>query len=34
MAKIYNNEPYYEYYDKSKGYIKMLAVPLKEELSQ
>lgn len=33
MAKIYNNEPYYEYYDKKKGYIKMLAVPLKEELN-
>ena len=27
MAKIYNNEPYYEYFDKKKGYIKMLAIP-------
>ena len=30
MAKIYNNNPYYEYFDKKKGYVKMLAVPLKE----
>ena len=27
MAKIYNNNPYYEYFDKKKGYVKMLAVP-------
>lgn len=27
MAKIYNSKPYYEYYNKAKGYVKMLAIP-------
>lgn len=27
MAKIYNDSPYLEYYDKNKGYVKLLAVP-------
>lgn len=27
MPKIYNSKPYYEYYDKAQGFVKMLAIP-------
>lgn len=27
MPKIYNSKPYYEYFNKAQGYVKMLAIP-------